>query len=259
MRCPIMKRKYKDTPQPKASMHHISQESRQLLKNMPPEFAKTLGLMPLYRTFIDGVRATWADNPAAAEYLLDKVNAVYLRTDQPKGGRLRDQPVRVFEVMLSDAISRSELNARRESLRLNLALRGITCDDFRIGASKRGMLQRHPLKNLCAEKTPVTVASPKKQIPISEAEALAVLRRACVVVFGDRALPLASSLTGARVNPAALPTTEHRSARQWYFCDATVNSAAAEKELSASAEALRDKCFRLGLPLRKLTFRGPSH
>ncbi|MBB3170854.1 hypothetical protein [Parvibacter caecicola] len=235
-------------------MRHVSLESQTLLKDMPPQFAKTLGLMPLYRTFIDGVRATWADNPAAAEYLLDKVNAVYLRTEQPRGGRLRDVPTTVFEVMLSDAMSRSELNARRESLKLNLALRGISCDELRIGASKRGMLQRHPLKNLCAAPPAPPTAAPKKP-PVSEAEALAVLRRACIVVFGEEALPKAAAITGAKVTPAAASSIEYRSARQWYFCNATVSSAAAEKELSASAEALRDKCFRLGLPLRKLTFR----
>lgn len=235
-------------------MRHVSLESQTLLKDMPSQFAKTLGLMPLYRTFIDGVRATWADNPAAAEYLLDKVNAVYLRTEQPRGGRLRDMPTTVFEVMLSDAMSRSELNARRESLKLNLALRGVSCDELRIGASKRGMLQRHPLKNLCAAPPAPPTAAPKKP-PVSEAEALAVLRRACIVVFGEEALPKAAAITGAKVTPAAASSIEYRSARQWYFCNATVSSAAAEKELSASAEALRDKCFRLGLPLRKLTFR----
>lgn len=236
-------------------MRHISHESHMLLKDMPPQFAKTLGLMPLYNAFIDSVRATWSDNPAAAEYLLDKVNAVYLRTEQPRGGRLRDKPTRVFEVMLSDAMSRSELNARRESLRLTLALKGITCDEFRIGASKRGMLQRHPLKNLCEAKAPSAAVPQAKKPPIvSEAEAMAVLRRACVIVFGTDAPLIAPAILQAKITPASLPSTDHRSARQWYFCDAKVATSAAQKQLSASAEALRDKCFRLGLPLRKLTF-----
>lgn len=236
-------------------MRHISHESQMLLKDMPPQFAKALGLIPLYNAFIDSVRATWADNPAAAEYLLDKVNAVYLRTEQPRGGRLRDVPTKVFEVMLSDAMSRSELNARRESLKLTLALRGITCDEFRIGASKRGMLQRHPLKGLCEAKTPPATMPQAKRSPIvSEAEAMAVLRRACVIVFEEEAPLIAPAILQAKVTPAALPSTDHRSTRQWYFCTANVSTPAAQKQLSASTEALRDKCFRLGLPLRKLTF-----
>ncbi len=237
-------------------MRHISHESQMLLKDMPPQFAKALGLMPLYRTFIAVVRATWADNPAAAEYLLDKVNAVYLRTEQPRGGRLRDVPTKVFEVMLSDAMSRSELNARRESLKLNLALQGIACDELRIGASRRGMLQRHPLKGLCEATAPAAaMPQPKRSAAVSDAEALAVLRRACVIVFEEEAALIAPTILRAKATPAALPTADHRSARQWYFCDAYVKTATAQKQLSASAEALRDKCFRLGLPLRKLTFR----
>lgn len=243
-------------------MRHISQEASALLKDMPPQFAKKQGLMPLYQAFINCVRITWADNPPAASYLLSKVNAVYLRTEEPKGGRLRDKPITVFEVMLSDAMSRSELNARRESLKLQLALCGYHCDEFRIGASKRGMLQRHPLEKLLeAQTAPPVPSAPantgKKLRIVDEREALAVLRRACVIVFEEEAPAVAGFITRVRVTPvpfAGQPTEATKASRQRYYCDANVSDALAHQKLSASAEALRDKCYRLGLPLRKLSF-----
>ena len=243
-------------------MRHISQEASALLKDMPPQFAKKQGLMPLYQAFINCVRITWADNPPAANYLLAKVNAVYLRTEEPRGGRLRDKPITVFEVMLSDAMSRSELNARRESLRLQLALCGYQCDEFRIGASKRGMLQRHPLEKLLevqsAPVAPSAAASTGKKLRIvDEREALAILRRACVIVFEEEAPAVAAPILRAHVTPvpfAGQPTEATKASRQRYYCDVTVGSVAAQQKLSASAEALRDKCYRLGLPRRKLSF-----
>lgn len=115
-----------------------------LLASLDADTTKAFHIAQNNQRYKNAVRSTWADNPDAAEYLLAHTNSLYIKKDEtPRTGPDKDQDRFVLGVYLDDSMARSEVNARREMLRLALAQEGNHLDDIVIHPATRGVKEHH--------------------------------------------------------------------------------------------------------------------
>lgn len=127
-------------------MQSIGTGLSSLFKSIAPKDARALRIAESNERYRQAVVATWHENPAAADFLLKSTCSLYLKRDDaprkaaPAGADAR--PPLVMGVYLNDSMARSELNARREVLRLALAQVGTRVDEIVIHPATGNMRQR---------------------------------------------------------------------------------------------------------------------
>lgn len=166
-------------------MGSLNIELGRLMAQTMPESAYALRVQQYQRAYERAVRRTWSQSPEAADLVLAHTNAFYVRRDdRPCKGSAGEAPL-VGEACIDDSLVRSEVNARREMLRLALACESIEVEELRILASRRGMKDRHPFAR--GEEAPC-VRQAAVDAPARQRERNAeTVRRALCLVFGETA------------------------------------------------------------------------
>ena len=125
-------------------MESIATGVSNLLASLDVDAARELRIALNNQRFEDAVMGAWADNPDAALYVLAHTNSLYVEKDTaPRKGRDKDRDHIVLGVYLDDSLARSEINARRELLRLTLAQQGMHVDEVRDLIATFDMKDRH--------------------------------------------------------------------------------------------------------------------
>lgn len=115
-----------------------------LLASLDADQAKLAHAARNNAIYMDAVRKVWKD-PEASEFILAHTNAFYIRKDEtPKKGIYKDRDYMVCEICIDDPTVRSDIDAHRELLQLALRNAGMTFEEVRLIAAKRGMRKRHP-------------------------------------------------------------------------------------------------------------------
>ena len=125
-------------------MESIATGVSNLLASLDVDATRELRIALNNQRFKDAVMGAWADNPDAALYVLAHTNSLYVEKDTaPRKGRDKDRDHVVLGVYLDDSLARSEINARRELLRLTLAQQGMHIDEVRDHIAAFDMKDRH--------------------------------------------------------------------------------------------------------------------
>lgn len=232
-------------------MATLGRELSQIIKDMNPDAAKFMRISRYRLAYVDAVRRTWADNPAAAELILDHTNAFYIRKDdKPRKGPDKDKPYIVAEAYLDDSMLLSELNARREMVKLALAYEDIHVEEFRIIGSRMGMRKRHPFaKREERQETVGNAAQVDGDAPhrFDEAELLETVKRAFCLTFGEKADIVLSMVNAAAIELVRLKGNDvRRSSWRWYWLHLYAEDAdrlstvvkAYEEQITANARKL---------------------
>lgn len=119
------------------------------------------------------VKALWEDVVTsmygnAAPFVLSHTNAVYILASQSTAEKnaAAHSHGKQLVVYLDDSMVRSDLDCRREFVKLKLAEKGEIIEEVRLYPSKRDMRQRHPYR----KKTPIK-ESIQEVFPFVPAEA----------------------------------------------------------------------------------------
>lgn len=166
--------------------------------------------------FARSVRRVWADNPAAATFILVHVNSLYIKREDAHQAAVRGSAsYGCLGVYLDDPMARAELNARREALVAVCRTEGLDFDEIRIHASARAMRDRRAFADPARAGLPeagTAKASPSPAPRRTSRDASAVLedfKRAVVLSFGS--VDMAAAVLD-EVRAAAL---EERWSRPW--------------------------------------------
>ena len=234
------------------SVGSLNIELGRLMARTMPESAYALRVQQCQQAYERAVRRTWQQSPDGAELVLAHTNAYSVRKDErPRKGPVGGLPL-LGEVCIDDSLVRSEVNARREMLRLALACEDVPVEELRIIASRRGMKERHPFvrHGEAPRPSPAALEAPKRQRERYEE----VLRRAFCLVFGDRApwvlgqvrtMEAQERLGGRK---AALRRGSGR-----FACRVVVAGELAATLIAAQEQPLMAAARDLGLPLEGLT------
>lgn len=115
-----------------------------LLAELDPEQAKLLRIAQNNARYKDSVINTWSDDPNVADFLLSHTNSLYFKEDTaPRKGQAKEKSWFLLGVYIDDPMARSEINARRELLRLAMAQEGLHVDEIVIHPSRGGMKEHH--------------------------------------------------------------------------------------------------------------------
>ena len=126
-------------------MKKLGAELSKLIDTLEGDAARFMRIALNNEAYRASVRALWPAD--AARFILDNTNAFYIREDKaPRKGPDKDKPYVVCEVCSQDPMARSELDARRELLHLELRRRGLTCEEMCIIPARGGMRSRHPFR-----------------------------------------------------------------------------------------------------------------
>lgn len=144
--------------------------------------------------FARSVRRTWADNPAAATFILAHVSSLYFKRESPEAAAVRGAgSYGCLGVYLDDPMARAELNARREILSTACRSEGLDFDELRIHASVRSMRDRRAFEDpsragMPPAGAPGRAAGPSQAPRRTSRDASAVLqdfKRAAIMAFGS--------------------------------------------------------------------------
>lgn len=115
-----------------------------LLAALDPDEAKLLRIAQNNTRYKNSVVSTWSDDPNVADFLLSHTNGLYFKEDTaPRKGEAKDRGWYVLGVYIDDPMARSEINARRELLRLAMAQEGLHVDEIVIHPARAGMKEHH--------------------------------------------------------------------------------------------------------------------
>lgn len=202
----------------------LGSELGRTLAAMNPDAAKLVRISRNRLSYVNAVRRTWADNPPAAEMILDHTNAFYVRRDDaPRKGPDKDKPLIVAEAYLDDSMLLSEVNARREMLKLALDYEGVHVAEFRIMGSRYGMRKRHPFADRAARENagaPRTgeAAARAQDGRADDAALLLTVKRAFCLAIGEQAGAVLALVNAAALDQARTrDDTTRRSSWRWYW------------------------------------------
>lgn len=115
-----------------------------LLAALDPDEAKLLRIAQNNTRYKNSVVSTWSDDPNVADFLLSHTNGLYFKEDTaPRKGAAKDKGWYLLGVYIDDSMARSEINARRELLRLAMAQEGLHVDEIVIHPARAGMKEHH--------------------------------------------------------------------------------------------------------------------
>lgn len=125
-------------------MRKLGQELSGLINSLGADATKFVRIADNNSIYEQAIKKIWIQREAA-DMILANTNGFYIVEDKtPKKGPDKEKPYMVCEIVASDPIVRSELNARREILQLYLIDAGLQFEDLRILPARRGMRGRHP-------------------------------------------------------------------------------------------------------------------
>ncbi len=155
-------------------MQTLSSLNNTLLSQIDPDLAKAARAARIQTAFAESLMASM-ETPEAGAFMLEHIQAVYVMKDGAprKSGKV---PI-VLRIYSDDSVVRTELDARQEWVRLQLARRGIRYDKMIIHASRYGMRKRRPfarfLENVNEEKGSVSHDVTRHNLTSTEIETLA--------------------------------------------------------------------------------------
>lgn len=118
-----------------------------LVKSLSPEGQKAVSVAQINAAYVKAVRQIWKTD-AAQRMILDHTNAFYIRRDDtPRKGPKKNDPYILCEVCMDEPLLRSEMDARKEMVALELAKSGLRFNEIRVIPARRGMRQRHPFRD----------------------------------------------------------------------------------------------------------------
>lgn len=166
--------------------------------------------------FARSVRRTWADNPAAATFILAHVNSLYVKREDARQAPVRGRGSYAYlGVYLDDSMARAELNARRETLAAVCRTEGLDFDEIRIHASARAMRDRRAFEDPASAGLPDAGSAPSGRpaaSPRTSRDASAVLqdfKRAAILSFGS------ADMAAAVLDEVQAAALEERWPRPW--------------------------------------------
>ena len=212
----------------------------------------------------------WADNPDAALYVLAHTNSLYVEKDTaPRKGRDKDRDHVVLGVYLDDSLARSEINARRELLRLTLAQQGMHIDEVRDHIAAFDMKDRHlypdALERLAdlfgAPKPGGSLrerpnARPSNGASADQSELLETLKRAFCLSFQslEHAWAMLEKIEGAALTEVSFSKNASHSTQRYrchlYVAEGDIEGMSAI--IGRSGETIISRARPLGLPIREI-------
>ncbi len=115
-----------------------------LVGSLGPEGEKAVSVAQANAAYVKAVREVWKAE-TARRMILDHTNAFYIRRDDtPRKGPKKDEPYIVCEVCMDEPLLRTEMDARKEMVALQLMQQGLRFNEIRVIPARRGMRQRHP-------------------------------------------------------------------------------------------------------------------
>lgn len=225
--------------------------------------------------FARSVRRTWADNPAAATFILSHVNSLYFKRESAEVAAVRGAASYGYlGVYMDDSMARAELNARREILVTACRSEGLDFDELRIHASTRAMRDRRAFENPAEAGVPRTApGAPASQAPRrTSRDGSAVLqdfKRAVILAFGsvDMAAAVLDEVEAAALEErwpsyaeGLLPARKKKPAMgYWVHLFVPEGSCATARHLFSSyASSLRSRCADAGLRLEGVVVHSAS-
>lgn len=126
-------------------MRKLAGELSKLIGSLEGDAARFMRIALNNDAYRQAVRKLWGEE--AAQLILESTNAFYVREDAaPRKGPDKDKPYIICEVCSQDPLVRSELDARRELLHLELRERGLAFEELRIIPARGNMRSRHPFR-----------------------------------------------------------------------------------------------------------------
>ena len=90
------------------------------------------------------IKKIWRDK-RTSEFILSHTNAFYIRKDtRPKKGKDKDKDHYLAEIVIDDAVVRSEVDTHREMIFAHLLNAGVNIEEIKIIPAKGNMRKRHP-------------------------------------------------------------------------------------------------------------------
>lgn len=246
-------------------MESIATGVSNLLAALNADAAKELRIAQNNQRFKNAVIRTWSENPDVAAYLLAHVNALYVAKDKaPRKGRGKDKDPVVLGVYLDNSHARSEINARRELLKLALAQEGMHVDEVRDHPAMYDMKDRHlypdaveRMANLSGQ-TPSDDPFCRRAKPAEgsragadQSDLLEILKRAFCLSFPDieHAWAVLEKVEGAALTEARFNKNASHSAQR-YRCHLYVDAAHLEgvrKIIARFGDTVASRAKRLRL------------
>ena len=227
-------------------------ELSRLVAQTIPDGAYAVKVARNHMAFQRAAYATWFESAATAALVLAHTNAFYVRRDdRPRRGPDRDKPYIVAEVCIHDSTVRSEVNARREMLKLALAREGIHVEELRIVVSRWGMKERHPFG---PQQAAPAEPAPRYQRERRKIAELQTLKRAFCLVFGEAAESVLDRVSAACLEEVLWDDADMACRlSRWYVCRLYSADASFERVIAAYRDALMAQAKVLGLNLRAVT------
>ena len=251
-------------------MESIATGVSNLLASLDVDATRELRIALNNQRFKDAVMGAWADNPDAALYVLAHTNSLYVEKDTaPRKGRDKDRDHVVLGVYLDDSLARSEINARRELLRLTLAQQGMHIDEVRDHIAAFDMKDRHlypdALERLAdlfgAPKPGGSLrerpnARPSNGASADQSELLETLKRAFCLSFQslEHAWAMLEKIEGAALTEVSFSKNASHSTQRYrchlYVAEGDVEGMSAI--IGRSGETIISRARPLGLPIREI-------
>ncbi len=240
-------------------MNSIGTELAQATGEMNKGFKKQLRISQNNSAYVDAVRSSCGENPDMANLIYEHTNAFYIKKDEsPHKGSQKNESIYICELYIDDPIVRSEINMRREMLRLNLLIEGVDVDDIRIMASKMGMRERHPFRKYVGNSrndqnkatTEKEQTSVRNNIEIDKSRELETVKRAMCLVFKENAVDVLQNINAADVTLLQQKNEEARiEADQLYRLKIYSADELTRKILKANGQTIVSRCNELGLKI----------
>lgn len=246
-------------------MANLGHEASRLIAQMNPDAAKFLKAAKNRDAYVRAAQCAWRDNEAAARLVLAHTNAFYVRRDErPRKGPDKDKPYMLGEICIDDPVIRSDVNARRELLKLELAYGGIHVDEVRIIPAKMGMKERHPFAeiaklgfqgaDMCDVGRRGAGRAPEAALKDDE-EGLVALRRVLCLVFGEKAHIISKKVASARLEPVRFDgQAERRTLRQSYWMHVYTDDSQLVKLMKTYEREIISRSREIGINVRAIQF-----
>ena len=127
-------------------MRKLNEINKDYLSTLDPDVQKIFKVKRVQNAFARAVARVFK-SPAATRLVLENVQAVYVMRDT-RPYKQGATPEIYLQIYSSDSTVRSELDMRRDWIRLALIEEDIHYDDMKIYASKLNMKKRKPYKDL---------------------------------------------------------------------------------------------------------------
>lgn len=127
-------------------MRKLNEINKDYLGTLDPDVQKIFKVKRVQNAFARAVARVFK-SPAATRLVLENVQAVYVMRDT-RPYKQGATPEIYLQIYSSDSTVRSELDMRRDWIRLALIEEDIHYDDMKIYASKLNMKKRKPYKDL---------------------------------------------------------------------------------------------------------------